>query len=74
MENLRKRTEREIADARAYGVAAFARDCWASPTTCAGHWTRSPELREKADSGVKALIDGVELTERELQKALEKTA
>ena len=26
MENLRRRTEREIADARAYGVANFARD------------------------------------------------
>ena len=26
MENLRKRTEREVADARVYGVAGFARD------------------------------------------------
>ena len=26
MENLRKRTEREVADARAYGIASFARD------------------------------------------------
>ena len=26
MENLRKRTDREIADSRAYAVAAFARD------------------------------------------------
>ena len=32
----------------------------------------SPELRSSAEAGVKALIDGVELTERELQKALEK--
>ncbi len=30
------------------------------------------ELREKADASVKALLDGVELTERELLKALEK--
>ncbi len=30
------------------------------------------ELREKADGGLKALLDGVELTERELHKALEK--
>src|SRR5581483_9539109 len=30
------------------------------------------ELREKADAGVKALLDGVELTERELHKVLEK--
>ncbi len=26
MENLRKRTEREVADARQYGIASFARD------------------------------------------------
>ena len=32
----------------------------------------SPELRASAEPGVKALIDGVELTERELLKALEK--
>jgi molecular chaperone GrpE len=30
------------------------------------------ELREKADSAMKALLDGVELTERELMNALEK--
>ena len=45
----------------------------ASPTICAARSTRSaPELREQAEPGVKALIDGVELTERELLKALEK--
>jgi molecular chaperone GrpE len=32
----------------------------------------SPELRATAQAAVKALIDGVELTERELLKALEK--
>ena len=26
MENMRKRTEREVADARVYGISAFARD------------------------------------------------
>jgi len=31
-----------------------------------------PELREHADGKVKALVEGVELTERELLKALEK--
>jgi molecular chaperone GrpE len=32
----------------------------------------TPELRETADTGVKALIEGVELTERELLRVLEK--
>jgi molecular chaperone GrpE len=73
MENLRKRTEREVTDARLYGVASFARDLLG----VADNMRRaldavSPELRASAEPGVKALIDGVELTERELLKALEK--
>src|SRR5256884_2829934 len=73
MENLRRRTEREVADARAYGVTNFARDILA----VADNMERAlkaldDELREKADAGVKALLDGVELTERELLKVLEK--
>jgi molecular chaperone GrpE len=73
MENLRKRTEREVLDARMYGIAGFARDVLA----VADNMHRAlaaigPELREAADAKVKALIEGVELTERELLKSLEK--
>ena len=73
MENLRKRTEREVADARLYGISAFARDV----LTVADNMhlaleALDKELREKADSSVKALLDGVELTERALMNALEK--
>jgi molecular chaperone GrpE len=73
MENLRKRTDREVADSRLYGVASFARDM----VGVADNMRRAleavaPELRASAQSGVKALIEGVELTERELFKALEK--
>jgi molecular chaperone GrpE len=73
MENLRKRTEREIADSRLYSVTSFARDL----LVVADNMRRAleavtPELRSTAESGVKALIDGIELTERELLKALEK--
>ena len=73
MENLRKRTEREVIDARLYGTAAFARDVLA----VADNMHRAleaigPELREAADAKVKAFIEGVELTERELLKTLEK--
>jgi molecular chaperone GrpE len=73
MENLRRRTEREVADARIYGITAFARDILA----VADNMDRAlkaldAEIREKADAGVKALLDGVELTERELLKAMEK--
>ena len=73
MENLRKRTEREVADARTYGITAFARDI----LTVADNMHRAlnaldAELRDTADVGMKALLDGVELTERELLNALEK--
>lgn len=73
MENLRRRTEREVADARTYGIANFARDILA----VADNMDRAlkaldDELREKADAAVKGLLDGVELTERELHKVLEK--
>jgi molecular chaperone GrpE len=73
MENLRKRTDREVADARLYGVASFARDV----LVVADNMRRAldavaPELRASAQADVKALIDGVDLTERELLKALEK--
>jgi molecular chaperone GrpE len=73
MENLRKRTEREVADARLYGNATFARDVLA----VADNMQRAldamgPELRESGDAKVKSLIEGVELTERELLKVLEK--
>ena len=73
MENLRRRTEREVADSRTYGVASFARDILAVADNMArALQALQAELKEKADAGVKALIDGVELTERELIKVMEK--
>jgi molecular chaperone GrpE len=73
MENLRRRTEREVGDARAYGISAFVRDLLA----VADNMRRAldafrAEPHEAADAGTKALIEGIELTERELQKVLEK--
>jgi molecular chaperone GrpE len=73
MDNLRKRTDREVADSRVYGISSFARDV----VGVADNMRRAldavaPELRAGAEAGVRALIDGLELTERELLKALEK--
>jgi len=73
MENLRRRTDKEVADARTYGVTNFARDILA----VADNMERAlkaldDEIRTKADAGLKALLDGVELTERELIKVMEK--
>jgi molecular chaperone GrpE len=73
MENLRKRTAREVADAELRGITSFARDLLG----VADNMRRAldavtPEVRDSAQPAVTALIDGVELTERELLKALEK--
>jgi molecular chaperone GrpE len=73
MENMRRRTAREVADAREYGIASFARDVLAvADSMDRALQALDAELREKADPAVKALLDGVELTERELHKVLEK--
>jgi molecular chaperone GrpE len=61
MENLRKRTEREVADTRQFAIATFARDVLAVA-----------ELRDSTDTKMKSLVEGVELTERELMKVLER--
>ncbi len=73
MENLRRRTEKEVADARAYAVTAFARDM----LTVADNIHRAlgsvpAEARDQMDGALKALIDGIELTERDLLKTMER--
>jgi molecular chaperone GrpE len=70
MENLRRRTEREIADARAYGVANLARDMLTVADNLARTLQAVPAGAREADPALQALVEGVELTERDLQAAL----
>ena len=73
MENLRKRTTREVADARAYGISGFARDVLDIADNLQRALDAVPsEARANADPGLTALIEGVELTERSLHNTLEK--
>jgi molecular chaperone GrpE len=73
MENLRRRTEREVADARAYAVTNFARDMLnVADNIRRGVESVPTEARAAADGALKALIEGVELTERDLLKTLER--
>jgi len=73
MENLRKRTSREVADARIYGITGFARDVLDIADSLQRALDALPtESRDNAEPGLKALIDGVELTERSLLNTLEK--
>ena len=73
MDNMRKRTEREVADARVYGISTFARDILGvADNMHRAMQALDDELRAKADDATKALLEGVELTERELLNVLEK--
>ncbi len=73
MENLRRRTEREIADAKAYSVTSFARDMLGSADNLRRALESVPEeARGEGEAVLKTLIEGVELTERELLKTLER--
>jgi len=71
MENLRRRTEKEVADARAYGVSAFARDMLTFADNLRRALDNVPaDAREAADSTLKAFVEGIELTERDFLSRL----
>jgi molecular chaperone GrpE len=73
MENLRKRTERDVADTRSYAIAGFARDMLTATDALSRALMVIPaEVRESADGSLKSLIDGIELADREMQRLLAK--
>jgi molecular chaperone GrpE len=73
MENLRRRTEKEVKDSRDYAITGFARDLLAVSDNLARALAALPaEARDGADGAVKSFADGVDMTGRELLKVLEK--
>lgn len=73
MENLRRRTEREIADTRQYAITSFARDMLNVSDNLRRALDSVPdETREAAGEAIAALLEGVAMTERELAKVLSK--
>lgn len=72
MENLRTRTQREVEEARKFAVTGFARDLLEVGDNLGRALAAvPPEAREQSDF-MKNLVQGVEMTERALQAALEK--
>src|SRR3954462_3629917 len=58
MENLRKRTAREVADARAYGITGFARDILDIADNLQRALDAIPaEIKATADPALKAFIE-----------------
>ncbi len=72
-ENTRKRAERDRQDTALYAVAGFARDMLAISDNFNRALAACPKaLRDAADPQLKAVIEGVEATERQLHAALER--
>lgn len=73
MDNLRRRTERDVKDAKSYSIAGLARDMLAVSDNLRRAIDAIPaEARAGADVGLNALIEGVEMTERSMLTALER--
>lgn len=73
MDNLRRRTERELKDAKTYAVTGFARDMLAVSDNLRRALEALPEeARAAADAGLSALVEGVEMTERGMLSTLER--
>jgi len=73
IENTRRRAERDRLDASQYAVTRFARDV----LTVSDNLQRAlahfpPEARAEAPAAVKAVLEGVEATERQLAATLER--
>ena len=73
VENIRRRADKEKVEVSQYAVTKFARDM----VGIADNFSRAlaacpPALREAADPQVKAVLDGVEATDRELISTLER--
>lgn len=73
MENMRRRAERERDEARKYAVTAFARDILGvSDNMARAIQSIDDEARANADETIKTVIEGVEMTERELVNVFER--
>lgn len=71
MENLRRRTEKEVADAKAYGAASFARDMLSFADNLKRALANVPAATlENADPALKGFVEGIEVTERDFLSRL----
>lgn len=71
-ENLRRRSQREIEDTAKYAIAKFAKDVLGVADNLRRALDAVPMDAAEGDPALKALVDGVGLTERELLGAMER--
>jgi molecular chaperone GrpE len=73
VENVRRRAERERTEASQYAMTKFARDMLGIADNFARALAAVPaQIRDAADPQVKAVLDGVEATDRQLLQTLER--
>lgn len=70
-QNVRRRGEKEVADAHAYAATKFARDIL-SVADNLGRALAALSAEQRADEGIKPLVTGLEATERELLSVFER--
>lgn len=70
MENLRRRTEREVADAKTYGAANFARETLHVVDNLRRAVASVPTEALAETGPLKTLVEGVELTEKDFLSRL----
>ena len=71
-ENLRKRAERDQQDARKYAVTGFARDIVNVVETLQLALANVPEGAAAGNAAIEGLVKGVDMTQQELLKVLER--
>lgn len=71
MQNLRRRTEREMADAKAYATTSFARDLLSVADNLARALAAIPADR-RDDEKLKPLMTGIEMTGKELETVFQR--
>ncbi len=71
-ENVRRRAQRDVEDARKYAVATMARDLLAVADNLRRALDAVPAEARQGHAALENLMTGVEMTERELAKAFEK--
>jgi len=71
MENLRRRQQRELAEGRQYAITGFAGDLLGIGDNLSRALSAVPE-EAKTEAAISSLVEGVEMTDREFHRLLEK--
>ena len=72
VENMRRRTEKETAQARKYGHSAFARDLLGAVDNLGRAVEALPADRKGLDEATRNLVVGVEMTAKEIGEVMER--